>query len=136
MNNPLVYIVVEGSDDASILRRILPTAVKAKCGFVVAKGRSAAISDARTLLVLSKEPVALVVDADTTDNFEVEKQEATLRELLYSASAGIKCDVFLAVPSLTAILANHGPVNQIELVKKLVAFVNSISPVLHKSTRT
>jgi hypothetical protein len=130
MNNPILYVVVESSRDASILRRFLPTAVKAKCGFVVAQGRSAAISDARTLLVLSKEPVALVVDADTTNISEIKKQEATLRKLLHSASAGIKCDVFLAVPSLTEIWSNHGPVNQIELVKKLIAFVDSVAPVM------
>ena len=58
-----VYIVVEGQTDAAALRRILPTSIKEQCDFVIGNGKSAAISDARTILILSREPVALVVDA-------------------------------------------------------------------------
>jgi hypothetical protein len=119
------YIVVEGKSDAAALKRFLPPAIKAKCRFIVGKGRSSAISDARTLLVLSKEPVALVVDADTNDPSQLKKQKTTLRQLLQSAAAGINCEAFLAIPTMDSIVAKHGPVNEIPLIIELTEFVKS-----------
>ena len=122
-----IYIVVEGAADASALRRILPNEVKKQCDFVIGRGKSAAISDARTLLTISREPVALVVDADDADPTRVREQQKILKQLLESAASGIPCRAFLAVPNLDSIMANRGAVNQMPLVKEIVDFVKSIS---------
>lgn len=123
MKSETLHVVVEGKSDAAILRRLLPNRVAAKCEFVIAGGKSSAISDARSLLVLSSEPIALVVDADTADSNAIAQQEETLRQLLRSGPRSSMAEVFLAIPSLEAIMQDHGPVNQIPLVKRIVEFV-------------
>lgn len=123
------YLVVEGRTDAEILRRFLPRSLQQHYKLVIGDGKSSAISDARTLLTLSREPVALVVDADTTDPDQVREEESTTRQLLQSASAGINCEVFLAVPNLEGIRQNHGAVNQIPLIRNLVRFIRENSRV-------
>ena len=122
-----VYIVVEGQNDASALRRILPPAIKEKCDFVIGDGKSSAISDARTILALSREPLVLVVDADDSDINRVEEQWKTLNQLLQSAASGTPFSVFLAFPNMEYIMAHRGPVNHMPIVKEIVAFVKSVS---------
>src|SRR6266480_6313883 len=67
-----IYIVVERVSDEVILRRLLPRPLVQLSLFVISEGRSAAVSTARTLLTLSRGPVALVVDADTVDQSRVQ----------------------------------------------------------------
>src|SRR4051794_40219032 len=95
-----LYVVVEGKESADYLRRILPDRARAKCEFVLGKGKSSAISDARTLMVLSDRPIALVLNADTENLEEVERQRDTLRQLLRSGVRSPKTQAFLAIPSL------------------------------------
>jgi len=121
-----VYIVVEGRNDAAALRRILPPAITEKCNFVVGNGKSSAISDARTILAMSREPLVLVVDADDNDINRVEEQRKTLNQLLQSAASGTPCSVFLAVPNMDVVMENRGPVNQMPIVKQIVEFVRSL----------
>jgi len=121
-----IYIVVEGQADAAALRRVLPSSIRQKCDFVIGDGKSAAISDARTILALAKEPVALVVDADDIDPSRIAEQQKTLNQLLQSAASGTPCEAFLVIPNMDSIMAHRGPVNQMPIVRALISFVKGI----------
>ncbi|HYF37611.1 MAG TPA: hypothetical protein VD994_20080 [Prosthecobacter sp.] len=125
MKSESCYVVVEGSADAAALRRLLPTAVRRKCDFVIAKGKPAAVSDARTLLILSQEPVVVVLDADTLDVRQTEEEKSRIKGLLASVSRGAEFDVFFAVPNLDAVATDGRPVNHKPLVRDLVSFVET-----------
>lgn len=55
----------------------------------------------------------------------VEEQQKTLKQLLQSAASGIPWHAFLGVPSMDRIMANR-PVNQMPIVKEIVAFVKGV----------
>lgn len=127
MKAETLYIVVEGKNDAGCLRRLLPRRILARCEFVVAQGKSSAISDARTLLVVSETPVALVVNSDTEEVEAVAQERDTLEQLLPTTSRYSNSGVFLAVPTLDALARRYNTVNQIPLVKDLVQFADAVT---------
>jgi hypothetical protein len=100
----MAYVVVEDRFDAEILKRVLPQQVSEATEFTIGSGRYSAQSLARSLLAVGQTPVALVVDADTTDKSAICEQEDWLRESLQQASAGARFDVFLAEPEIEILL--------------------------------
>lgn len=98
-----VIVVVEGKTDAMILKAILPADVIRKVQFVVGSGRYSAQSLARTILAYERQPVALVLDADTTDESSVKEQLAYIRRALGEVASDIPYEAFLAVPEIEEI---------------------------------
>jgi len=98
------YVVVEGATDADILRRVLPRDLVEDVEFVVANGRSAAMSLARSILVVKRAPVALVVDADTNDEVAVKEQLDLLRYYMSYGAGAAPFEVLAAVPEIDAVL--------------------------------
>jgi hypothetical protein len=97
-------IVTEGPTDMVLLRRLLiDTAAPNDVGIIVGNGRSSAESLARTLL-LKNHPVALVVDAETTEDSKVREQELILRESLQQANPGGSSLVVLFKPEIEQLL--------------------------------
>ena len=116
----IAYIIAEGSTDAFILKRLLPEELLAKTRVVTADGSSAAVSDARTILALSKEPVALVVDANTDNKRVIAQRHENLTHLLTRAAPGIPCGVFFAVPTIeTVFFVNEQVVEELTGTKPL-----------------
>ncbi len=122
-----IYLVVKSSGEADMLRRLLPPGTRKEIEFVVEDDPSSAISTARTLLALGGRPVALVVDAGTTDETQIATQRQTLAALLENASPNLPCGVFIAAPSLPDIFAARRPVNNIPLVQEIMAFVKRVT---------
>lgn len=98
------YVVTEGQADAKILEQVLPHSLVEDVKFVVAGGRSRAESLARSLLIAKNVPVALVFDADTSDEQRVNEEVDFLREYLDYGSGAAPSGVFPAVPEIEAIL--------------------------------
>jgi len=67
-------------------------------------GSYAAMSMAATLLPVRKLPVALVLDADTENKSAIREREDFLRSFLRAAAGDVPFEVFLAVPTIEAIL--------------------------------
>jgi hypothetical protein len=99
-----VHIVVEGNTDKILLERLLADLQHIDIRFHVAGGKKAAHSLARTLQVQFKEPVALVIDADTYDLEAVNEDQSMYEAYLELTSYGIPFIVILMVPSIEAIL--------------------------------
>lgn len=96
-------VVVEGKTDEMILKAILPADVNKRARFVVGSGRYSAQSLARTILAYERQPVALVLDAETMDESSVKEQLAYLRKALSEVAIDLPCEAFLAVPEIEAI---------------------------------
>ncbi len=94
------FIVTEGQREREILAALLPATILENIDFVVAKERSSAISIARSILVAKYIPVALVLDAETTNRSAIREEQDFLRMSLAEASFGTKYAYFLAVPEI------------------------------------
>jgi len=95
------FVVTEGEVDAAILEGILGAVLGPEALKVVSAGsRSRAVSLARSYLAVRESPVALVLDADMTDEARIREEELNLTELLAFAGARERFGVFLAVPTM------------------------------------
>lgn len=94
------YLVTEGQTDADILKKLLPGNIVRDTEFVVGAGLYSAQSLARSLLAVKQSPVALVLDAETTDKGAIQEKEEFYREALRQASSSVKFEVFLAEPEV------------------------------------
>lgn len=97
------FIVTEGPFDAQLLHRLLPSDLLENVQIAVAGGKVAAARLSESLLRTHRAPVALVIDADTTEPHRVDALRKRYRDLLASKAPGAPFDVFLAVPELEAV---------------------------------
>lgn len=102
-------IVTEGEQDRELIRKLLvPPLPEASVRCVIGGGRSGAVSVARTMLSTTPDRVALVLDADTTNQLRIETERSELEALLRLAGEGRRGRVFLAVPEIEVVLF-HDP---------------------------
>lgn len=99
-----VYIITEGVSDAEILGAVLPKTVVENVEFIVGSGQYSAQSLARSVLAVEQVPVALVVDADTSDTASIQEKYEFLQASLNQASPDVPFKVFLAVPEIEILL--------------------------------
>jgi hypothetical protein len=97
------YFIVEGPFEKFLLERILPESIVAHSKILTGNGYNIALSKARSLLVSSELPVALIVDADTTDTTSVEEKKDFLSQSLQQFSNPDHFHIFLAVPEMEQI---------------------------------
>jgi hypothetical protein len=109
-----VYIITEGETDQEILKTVLPPRILGGVDFIVGAGRYSAQSLARSVLAVEETPVALVLDSDTANEEAIREQLDFLRASLSQASAGVKFEVFLAIPEIEILL-----VQDWDFIKKL-----------------
>ncbi len=94
------YVVTEGESDAKFLSVLLADEVREGLRVVQGGGRSGAISFARSLNSARQVPVALVLDADTTNEGRLREERVTVSDLLHMGASGAPIRAFLAVPEL------------------------------------
>jgi hypothetical protein len=97
-------VIVEGETDQHFLWAVLGAAVARGTEIVSAGGRSSAISLARSYLSLPDRTVALLLDADTSDERLIEEQRGILSSSLAAVAPEWRFKVFLAVPVIEACL--------------------------------
>lgn len=98
------YLVVEAELAALILRRLLPVDVVQGTELVVAQGSYAVQSLATTLLGVRRRPLALVVNADTTNPSIVQEKVDLLRYLVRQGAGNVPYALFVAVPQIEVVL--------------------------------
>ena len=94
------YVVTKGTTDTLLLQKLLPANVKSDVAFIEGKGKSSAESMSRSLLAVKQRPLALVLDANSSNEAAIEEYRHVVREFLGQASAGTEYEVFLAVPEI------------------------------------
>jgi hypothetical protein len=97
-------IVTEGEWDAALLRTLLEPELAQAIRVVAAGGRSSVVSYATSILVSKREPVALVLDADTVDAAAVRSQERVIYDPVRAAAYRTPFRLFLMVPQLETVL--------------------------------
>lgn len=98
-----IYVVTEGKSDIELLKKVLPKNITRFVVFVVGEGSSSALSLASTIIAVRRQPVALILDADTQDESAIEEKSGLLCALLRKAASGVPFKVLIAKPEIEAI---------------------------------
>lgn len=99
----LVYVVTEGQADVDILKKLLDKDIVKVIEFVAGSGSYSMLSKAGTLLAVKHLPLALVIDADTLNDIAIQEKVDSLRYLLRQPAAGVRFEIFPAVPEIEAV---------------------------------
>lgn len=99
----IAYIICEGIDDKQLLKTVLPEISLNQVEIVVGGGISSVKSIARSLVVRSQTPVAIIVDADSTVPELVQIRIRETTEIIESVSVSTPVKVMLFVPEIEAI---------------------------------
>lgn len=102
MKSPI--IIVEGEADKLILEHFLPEDVLSTVDIVVAPGRTAAQTLARSILSSAVRPVILLLDSDTIEPQRLSEFREMVEYSLREASSGFKYRLVLAVPTIEILL--------------------------------
>jgi hypothetical protein len=99
------HVIAEGRTDIAVLKALLAPALSAAKGsvavdFMEGGGWSAAESLARSILAIDREPVALVIDADSTSPTQIEERRAVTEGLLGLYAPRSRWVVILMVPTI------------------------------------
>lgn len=100
----MIYLIVEGPTDKALMELALPSQSLPGHQVVSAGGKSSAISLAVSIMMKRRQPVIVVLDADTTDPKDVRRQEAEYNYLLQSWSNATDFDLIFAIPDLICAL--------------------------------
>jgi hypothetical protein len=93
-----VYLLVEGQNDAAFLRKVLsPEALRGVELIVAGQGIA---SLARSLLIVRRCPVAVLIDADSIEPDVVAEEQQSTEELIRLAAASTPVKVVTAVPQI------------------------------------
>jgi len=101
------YLVTQSKPDTAMFERLLPENMLDDVFLTEGAGRSSARSLAASILAVKQRPVALIVNAGTTDSDDIQAQKYVLRDILYRASPGIPFEVFLAAPEIEVIFLQN-----------------------------
>lgn len=99
-------VITEGPNDEALLRLLLPRAANGRSVELIlrsGRGWSEAESLASSILAGLREPVVLVMDADTRDERLVEERRRDLSDLLGMHGPGSMWRVVLMVPEMEAL---------------------------------
>jgi len=126
----MTHVVVEGQSDALLLELLLHD-LKASFDIVIANGRDAARPIARKILVTLREPTALVFDADTTTEYQVEEQLLSLKDYFSWRAFEVGFIIVPLVPTIEVIFFDRPKTLQQRLLRTLdfeVAVAAKIAP--------
>jgi hypothetical protein len=99
------HVLVESNQSAFMLARLLSAEYEAGLIEIRATGPSSSLySAARTLLAIRGEPVALLLDADSTYPEAVARRRLTAEEVVGDVASSAPLRVLVAVPALEALL--------------------------------
>jgi hypothetical protein len=102
------HVLVESNQSAFLLAKLLNSEQEAGLIEIRAAAPSSSLySAARTLLAVRGEPVALLLDADSTDPEAVARRRLTAEEVVGDVASSAPLRVLVAVPALEALLFQH-----------------------------
>ena len=96
-------IFMEGQTDAVILRALLPPELLKACHLTPISVRSTLVSVARTHLIKSHAPTAVILDTDTLDPTIIAERIQTTRYLMDAVAGDTPFDIISCIPHIEAI---------------------------------
>lgn len=116
------YVVTEGPSDVARIEEILRSASLADVNVVSAGGKSSVVSFAKSIAISRDAAVAVVMDAETSQETLIREQEANFDDLMRSVSPSARVQLFLAIPNLEDALSQDGSSSR-AFSKRLTAFL-------------
>lgn len=111
----MLHILVEGSFDRELVKRLLAD-LDQSYNFRVqtVQGRNAGRPIARKCLLIHREPIVFIIDADTSDAHEVQQYQRDLEDYLSWGGHGVNYKVIQFVPELEVIFFEKpGPLERL-----------------------
>jgi hypothetical protein len=97
------HILTDSDFIAALLKRLLSAEERADIGIRAIDELSSMYSLARTWLASDREPVAVVIDADTPSPQGVARWRQSVEEVIGDAAGGVPYKVIIAVPEIEAL---------------------------------
>ena len=117
------YIVVEGKQNADLLRQMLPVNFLTDIEIIGMSSWYAAFSLASTIMSERSRPVILIVNALSDDSTHIQERIQNLESLMLPASSSAPYKAMVAVPSIEAIAQESNPSKSI-LVEQIIDFLS------------
>ena len=117
------YIVVEGKQNADLLRQMLPVNFLTDIEIIGMSSWYAAISLASTIMSERSRPVILIVNALSNNSTHIQERIQNLESLMLPASSSAPYKAMVAVPSIEAIAQESNPSKSI-LVEQIIDFLS------------
>ena len=117
------YIVVEGKQNANVLRQMLPINFLSDIEIIGMSSWYAAFSLASTIMSERSRPVILIVNALSDNSTHVQERIQNLESLMLPASSSAPYKAMVAVPSIEAIAQESNPSKSI-LVEQIIDFLS------------
>ena len=117
------YIVVEGKQNADLLRQMLPVNFLTDIEIIGMSSWYAAFSLASTIMSERSRPVILIVNALSNNSTHIQERIQNLESLMLPASSSAPYKAMVAVPSIEAIAQESNPSKSI-LVEQIIDFLS------------
>ena len=117
------YIVVEGKQNANVLRQMLPVNFLTDIEIIGMSSWYAAFSLASTIMSERSRPVILIVNALSNNSTYIQERIQNLESLMLPASSSAPYKAMVAVPSIEAIAQESNPSKSI-LVEQIIDFLS------------
>jgi hypothetical protein len=99
----IAYVVAESRFDVELLRRLLDEGLRRDVEFIEGSGIDGVTSMARTLISHYRRPIAIVIDADASQEEAVRTRRQSMEEVVGSVAGRIPVGVIVAVPEIEII---------------------------------
>jgi hypothetical protein len=110
----IAFVIVEGALDIEILTRLVPPNLCSDIVITAGGGVDGVKSLARSLAASHRKPIAIVMDADTSDPQLVESRRQSMVELVRSAASSVPVTVIMAIPQLEVVFFEApGPLDRL-----------------------
>ncbi len=116
----IAYILCEGSEDAQLLKTILPSPLLIEVEIAAAGGISSIKSLARSLIVRRQIPVAIVFDADSKVPELIQERIKDIEEIVECVSINTPIKVLAFAPEIESIFFQDT-----HLLSKIIGFTPS-----------
>jgi hypothetical protein len=116
----IAYIVCQGSDDAQMLKMIVPPHLLNEVGIAPAGGESSLRSLARSLVVRRRVPIVVVFDANSTVPELIWERVRDIKEIVECVSVDSPIEVLAFAPEMESIFFQD-----IQLLSKILGFIPS-----------
>jgi hypothetical protein len=99
-----IHILTESTFDAALLATVLTEDDLREASIRAVDGQSSIYSVARTFLAVRQEPVAVVIDAESSDPRAVSRRRDAAEEVIGDVASGVPYRVIVAVPEMLVLL--------------------------------
>lgn len=114
------YIVTDNQETSQLLHQILPQNLLVEIQIIASSTRSGALSLASSIMLEKRRPVALVLDAETTEPKQIQEKYSFISSLLLPASAEVSYKILLPSPSAQTLTDPNHP-----MLKELINFISA-----------